>query len=120
MVSHGDRIHFFDGLRAIAILSVVGFHVGLPGFAGGFIGVDVFFVLSGYLIIGQLWRGLNDEQFSFWSFYARRALRILPPYLVVLTSSAVLASVLLYSSEEFQEFGCELRASALMVITICS
>ena len=64
------RLDYIDGLRAIAILSVVGFHVGLPGFSGGFTGVDVFFVLSGFLIIGQIWTDLESRSFSLWTSMA--------------------------------------------------
>ena len=110
------RLDFLDGLRAVAILSVVGFHVGLPGLSGGFTGVDVFFVLSGFLIIGQIWDGLRDGTFSFSDFYARRALRILPPFLLVLLVSIVVASFVLFSADEINEFRREIKASALMVI----
>jgi peptidoglycan/LPS O-acetylase OafA/YrhL len=57
---------FIDGLRAIAILTVVGCHVGVPGFAGGYVGVDVFFVISGYLIIGQIEADVAAGRFSCW------------------------------------------------------
>lgn len=74
------RISFIDGIRAISILSVVGFHASVPGFGGGYLGVDVFMVLSGYLIIGQIARA---KPFKFGSFYASRAIRILPPMTLV-------------------------------------
>ena len=51
---HHQYLPFVDGLRAVSILAVVGFHVGLPGFSGGYVGVDVFFVISGFLIINQI------------------------------------------------------------------
>jgi peptidoglycan/LPS O-acetylase OafA/YrhL len=110
------RLDYIDGLRAIAILSVVGFHVGLPGFSGGFTGVDVFFVLSGFLIIGQIWTDLESRSFSLWEFYGRRALRILPPYLIVLAACAALGSGVLTGVEELKAFGVELKASATMTI----
>ena len=68
-----------EGLRAIAVLLVVLYHGGLPGLSGGFVGVDVFFVLSGYLITGLLVREIESSGgVSFLTFYARRARRLLP------------------------------------------
>lgn len=81
-----------DGLRAIAVLAVVAFHAGLPGFSGGFVGVDVFFVISGYLISGLL---LNEVErtgrVDLLAFYARRVRRILPTLLVVVAATLLLA-----------------------------
>ena len=68
-----------DGMRALAVVLVVLNHVGL-GFAGGYVGVDVFFVISGYLITGIVWRELLAGSFSFGGFYERRARRILPAF----------------------------------------
>ncbi len=73
-----------DGLRAIAVLSVIFFHAGIPGFSGGFVGVDVFFVISGYLITGILLREHASDQFSLGRFYERRIRRILPALFFVL------------------------------------
>lgn len=67
-----------DGLRAIAILPVVLFHAGISGFSGGFVGVDVFFVISGYLITSIIMREVNENNFAYTDFWARRARRILP------------------------------------------
>lgn len=75
-----------DGLRAIAVLSVILFHAGIPGFSGGFVGVDVFFVISGYLITGILLQELKSENFSIVSFYERRMRRILPALFFVLAA----------------------------------
>jgi len=73
-----------DGLRAIAVLSVLGFHCGIPWLRGGFIGVDIFFVISGYLICSIIYRDLQSGTFSIARFYARRFKRILPALSVVL------------------------------------
>ena len=68
-----------DGLRCVAIVTVVLAHAGVPGFAGGYVGVDVFFVISGFLITRILWRELPAiRRFSLAGFYERRARRILP------------------------------------------
>ena len=65
-----------EGLRAVAILLVVAYHVGVPGFAGGYVGVDVFFVLSGYLITGLLLREVQQTgTINLIEFYARRTRR---------------------------------------------
>jgi len=74
-----------EGLRAIAVISVVLSHVGLLGFSGGYVGVDVFFVISGYLITRQLYGELDRRnKLSFRGFYARRARRILPAATLVI------------------------------------
>ena len=67
-----------NGLRALAVLAVVLYHFDVPGFAGGFVGVDVFFVISGYLMTKIIVDGLRTGRFSLWSFYAARARRIVP------------------------------------------
>ena len=72
-----------DGLRALAVLAVVLFHVGFSALGGGFVGVDVFFVISGYLITSILKRGLDQNAFSLVGFYERRARRILPALIVM-------------------------------------
>ena len=73
-----------DGLRAVAVLSVIGFHASPKSITGGFIGVDVFFVISGYLISSLILNGLKNGSFSYVEFYARRARRIFPALTVVL------------------------------------
>src|SRR4051794_345859 len=72
-----------DGLRGIAVTSVVLFHTGLAAAGGGFVGVDIFFVISGFLIGGIVDREIRSGRFSFAAFYARRARRILPALVVV-------------------------------------
>ena len=76
-----------DGLRTIAVLPVILFHAGFAVFSGGFVGVDVFFVISGYLITGIILRELSEGRFSVLRFYERRARRILPALFVVILST---------------------------------
>jgi peptidoglycan/LPS O-acetylase OafA/YrhL len=66
-----------DGLRALAVLPVIFFHAGIDFFKGGYIGVDIFFVISGYLITSIILREINQGKFSILNFYERRARRIL-------------------------------------------
>ena len=73
-----------DGLRAIAVLPVILFHAGFTTFSGGFVGVDVFFVISGYLITSIIVKDVTAGTFSFWEFYERRARRILPALFLIM------------------------------------
>jgi peptidoglycan/LPS O-acetylase OafA/YrhL len=75
-----------DGLRAIAVLAVLGYHAFPARVRGGFVGVDVFFVISGFLITGILMRGLDRGSFSFRGFYSRRIRRIFPALFVILAA----------------------------------
>jgi peptidoglycan/LPS O-acetylase OafA/YrhL len=84
-----------DGIRAIAVLSVVGFHCGIPWLRGGFVGVDIFFVISGYLICSIIYRDLLSDTFSIAGFYERRFKRILPALSVVLLSCLALAALVM-------------------------
>jgi peptidoglycan/LPS O-acetylase OafA/YrhL len=88
-----------DGLRGIAVLAVVLYHAGVPFLAGGYVGVDVFFVISGYLISAHIYRDRSQNNFSLRSFYERRAKRILPALLVVVSAFACLGVVLLAPRE---------------------
>ena len=91
-----------DGLRAIAIVWVVAFHF-FPGvFPGGFIGVDVFFVISGYLISGIIWHEIDGHRFSFVQFYLRRVRRIFPALLTVLIVVLWMGVHLLHDGEWMQ------------------
>jgi peptidoglycan/LPS O-acetylase OafA/YrhL len=81
-----------EGLRGLAILLVVAYHASLPGVPGGYVGVDVFFVLSGYLIIGQLARELESTgRIDLPAFYARRARRLLPAAGVVFVATLLVS-----------------------------
>jgi peptidoglycan/LPS O-acetylase OafA/YrhL len=101
-----------DGLRAIAIVSVVGFHAFPEYPNGGFAGVDIFFVISGYLISGILMNELQAERFSILGFYARRCRRILPA-LIVLLAAVLVAGWFLLSPIEYAETGQEVLAAAV-------
>lgn len=81
-----------DGIRALAVIPVVLFHAGIPGAAGGFVGVDVFFVISGFLITRILLEELEAGRFSFLQFYGRRVRRLLPAFLLVLTVTSLLGA----------------------------
>jgi peptidoglycan/LPS O-acetylase OafA/YrhL len=106
-----------DGLRAIAVLAVVFYHADFKFdktqiLSGGFIGVDVFFVISGYLITSIILKDLNRQSFSFREFYERRVRRIFPALSFVIIISSVFAWVLLVPSS-FQEFSASAIASLL-------
>jgi peptidoglycan/LPS O-acetylase OafA/YrhL len=100
-ISHAHATTYrpdIDGLRAVAALAVVAAHAGwLHG--GGF-GVDIFFVISGYLISGIIFRSLRQGEFSFLDFYARRVKRIFPALIVLLTSVSVLGWLLLPAADQ--------------------
>ncbi|WP_338492802.1 acyltransferase family protein [Pseudomonas trivialis] len=101
-----------DGLRAIAVLAVVLFHFGVPGVTGGFVGVDVFFVISGFLITSIIWRERQVGRFSFVEFWARRARRILPALFVMIVATLV-AGWFLLAPKDYEELG---RAAHYQVI----
>ena len=83
-----------QGLRAIAVLLVVAYHAGVPGITGGYIGVDVFFVISGFLITAHILKDLaENDRVRFAQFYARRIMRILPASVVVLAGSLAAAAL---------------------------
>lgn len=82
MMNNGFR-YDINGLRAYAVFFVVLFHFGLTGFSAGFIGVDIFFVISGFLMTGIVVRGIENGTFSIIGFYLSRGIRIIPALLVV-------------------------------------
>lgn len=100
-----------DGLRAVAVLSVVMFHAFPNWLKGGFVGVDVFFVISGYLISIIIFDGFNKGAFSFSDFYARRIKRIFPALLIVLASSFAFGWFVLLS-DEYKQLGKHVAAGA--------
>ncbi|WP_444925727.1 acyltransferase family protein [Microbulbifer sp. TRSA002] len=101
-----------DGLRALAVLPVVLAHAGLPGFSGGFVGVDIFFVISGYLITSILVKEIGEHRFSLANFYERRARRILPALFFVLATSIV-AGWFVLPPDPFKELGQSALATLL-------
>jgi peptidoglycan/LPS O-acetylase OafA/YrhL len=101
-----------DGLRAVAVLAVIGFHA-FPGWVpGGFVGVDVFFVISGYLISGLIIDETSQGRFSIITFYARRARRIFPALIAVL-AAVLLFGWALFLPDELSELGRQIFAGAL-------
>ncbi|HUI95361.1 MAG TPA: acyltransferase family protein [Xanthobacteraceae bacterium] len=116
-VEASDDIHvykpFVDGLRAIAILTVIAGHLELPGASGGFVGVDVFFVISGYLIINQIAADIRRGRFSLLDFWARRTLRILPAFLLVAVVCLLLGVVVLVQFE-YRQFADSFLFSTIM------
>lgn len=101
-----------DGLRALAILPVLFYHLRVPYFTGGYAGVDVFFVISGFLITSNIRSELEAGTFSVASFYERRARRILPALFAVLAAVAV-AGWLLFLPDEFRTLGSRLVSVVL-------
>ena len=100
-----------DGLRAVAVLAVVLFHAFPTQMPGGFIGVDIFFVISGYLISGIIFSEQASGQFSFSNFYSRRIRRIFPALLLVLISCSV-AGWWVLLTDEYAQLGKHMAASA--------
>lgn len=88
-----------DGLRAVAIVPVVLYHVGIPGFSGGFVGVDVFFVISGFLITGLLQEDLRQGRLSLVRFYERRIRRIIPALFAMIATVCVAGYAVLLPSD---------------------
>ena len=106
-----------DGLRALAVTSVVAYHAGLPGVRGGFVGVDVFFVISGFLITGLLLAEVRATgTIDLLAFYARRARRLLPAFFLVLAVTSVLAAFLLLPvNKEMSRFGTSAIQASLYI-----
>jgi peptidoglycan/LPS O-acetylase OafA/YrhL len=106
-----------DGLRAVAIVPVLLFHAGWQHFAGGFIGVDVFFVISGFLITGVIAREIAAGRFSIAKFYARRAKRILPALFAVLAATLA-TGMLLLGPSAMRDLGQSVVATAVSVSNV--
>lgn len=106
-----------DGLRALAILSVVFYHLGLGGFTGGYVGVDVFLVISGYLITSIIRRDRQAGRFSFVDFWARRARRILPALFVMMAVSLA-AGWFLMEPRDYEQLGRAVRYQTMFASNI--
>lgn len=102
-----------DGLRAIAVIVVMLFHAGFHFITGGFLGVDIFFVISGYLITSFIFINKANNSFSLLNFYERRARRLLPALFIVLLFCIPLA-VMLMQPDDLQNFGQSLVSTSLM------
>ena len=103
-----------DGLRAIAVLAGLLFQARVPGFASGFVSVDIFFVISGFLIAGIILRQIQEGKFSFRTFYLRRFRRILPALAVMLIGTVGLSWFVLLP-EDFKLLGRHVAATVLMI-----
>ncbi|MEL7482464.1 MAG: acyltransferase, partial [Pseudomonadota bacterium] len=101
-----------DGLRSVAVLPVVLFHAGISAFSGGFIGVDIFFVISGYLITGIILPELEKGEFSLLKFYERRARRILPALSAVVLACIPVAWLYMLP-DPLENFGQSMLATML-------
>jgi len=106
-----------DGLRAFAVLSVVTFHLFPSLLKGGFIGVDVFFVISGFLITSHIFENLDKGQFSFIDFFGRRIRRIFPALILVMSSSLAFGWFTLLA-DEFSQLGKHVASGVAFMINL--
>jgi peptidoglycan/LPS O-acetylase OafA/YrhL len=109
--------HDIDGLRGLAVLSVIFFHAGFSWFRGGFIGVDVFFVISGYLITSIIQKEIDESHFTLANFYERRVRRIMPALFVTIVGTWIVA-LLLYMPPEFKSYSASVATTATFVSNI--
>src|SRR3990167_148555 len=106
-----------DGLRALAVLPVVFYHLDIPPFSGAYVGVDIFFVISGYLITGLIREEIEQRKFSIIGFYERRVRRIFPALITVLLFSSLVASRILMP-DQFSKFGSSVFATVFFASNI--
>lgn len=106
-----------DGLRAVAVMPVILFHAGFTVFSGGFVGVDVFFVISGYLITTIIVSELRDRRFSLMQFYERRARRILPALFTVMACTLPFAWLWMYPAQ-LADYSRSMAATALFLSNV--
>ena len=112
--SHPNYRPDIDGLRAVAVLAVVGFHAFPAWVTGGFIGVDIFFVISGYLISTIIFENLEKNTFSFKEFYSRRIKRIFPALILVLTVAFIFGWFVLLA-DEYKQLGSHIASGAIFI-----
>jgi peptidoglycan/LPS O-acetylase OafA/YrhL len=108
-----------DGLRAIAVILVILYHYFPGRVKGGFIGVDIFFVISGYLICGNILKDIDNKNFSFISFYYRRIRRIFPSLIVVSIAVLIIGWITLFP-DELKSLGKHIFGSSLFISNIIS
>ena len=109
-----DYKPYIDGLRALAVLPVIFFHADFKFFNGGFVGVDIFFVISGYLITNIIIQDLYKKKFSLKKFYLRRARRILP-VLYFVTFISLLISMFIMTNEQLNFFSIQVISVILFI-----
>ncbi len=106
-----------DGLRAVAVLAVLFFHTDIPGFSGGFVGVDIFFVISGFLITSIILKELQENKFSIARFYERRIRRIFPALFPMIVLSSI-AGLYLFDPSGCRELGSSITSTTLFYSNI--
>ena len=113
-LSHVKYRPDIDGLRAFSVFFVIGYHAFPEIFKAGFIGVDIFFVISGYLISSIIISDLKDKSFSFLDFYIRRIKRIFPALILILISCYIFGWFALFPIE-FKQLGKHIAGSASFI-----
>ena len=108
-----------DGLRALAILPVLLYHIGFAGFSGGFVGVDIFFVISGYLITSIILKEKSQGLFTLANFYERRARRILPTLFTVILV-CIFLSYFWMAPGQMKEFGLSAVSAIIFISNVFS
>lgn len=106
-----------NGLRAWAVLAVIFYHFSIPGFSGGFVGVDIFFVISGFLMTKIVVEGLEQGNFSLWHFYLARARRIIPALLVLCLCLLLMGWFWLLNAD-YQALAKQVQSATLFISNI--